>query len=120
MTPRWPRQRKQVVTTPDRSTPIRTCVGCRTRLPQARMVRCVLAPGGPAVSRTAPGRGAWLCSAACLDTAIRRRQFERAWRCPVAQDTLDALRIAFDGVITNMEELPAGGFEPAGTGPMKG
>jgi len=84
------------------------------------MVRCVLAAGGAVVSRTAPGRGAWLCSANCLETAIRRRQLERAWRQPVAQDTLDALRIAFDGVITNMEELPAGGFEPAGTGPMKG
>jgi predicted RNA-binding protein YlxR (DUF448 family) len=32
---------------------------------------------------TAPGRGAYVCSAACLQDAIRRRAFARAYRKPV-------------------------------------
>jgi predicted RNA-binding protein YlxR (DUF448 family) len=57
----------------------------------------VLTPvGRAAISRTAPGRGAWLCAplGECLDTAIRRRGFERAWRRSVPPGALDdVLRI---------------------------
>ena len=74
------------------------------------MVRCVLGPDGPAVSRVAPGRGAWLCSDDCLHLAIRRKAFERAWRRAVPAEGLEALQNAFRAVITNMEELPAAGF----------
>jgi len=82
------------------------------------MVRCVLGPDGPAVSRTAPGRGAWLCSEACLHTAIRRKAFERAWRRAVPAQDLSALQNAFRTVITNMEELPLAGS--TGGAPTKG
>lgn len=87
------------------------------------MVRCVLGPDGAAVSRVAPGRGAWLCSVACLHTAIRRKAFERAWRTPVPTGALeglgDALQNAFPPVITNMEELPTAGLTGAAA-PTKG
>jgi predicted RNA-binding protein YlxR (DUF448 family) len=33
-----------------------------------------------------PGRGAYVCSAACLQEAIRRRAFARAYRRPVRVD----------------------------------
>jgi predicted RNA-binding protein YlxR (DUF448 family) len=76
------------------AVPVRTCVGCRQRQPQAQLLRVVLTPAGQAaVSRTAPGRGAWLCAplGACLDVAQRRRGFERAWRQPVPPGALDEL-----------------------------
>ncbi|MFV0307095.1 MAG: YlxR family protein [Desertimonas sp.] len=70
--------------------PERTCVGCRRRRPQAGLVRVVLTPDGHAVvSRTAPGRGAWLCARdagikpECLALGLRRHGFQRSWRRPV-------------------------------------
>ena len=71
------------------------------------MVRCALGPNGPIVSRTAPGRGAWVCSADCVRAAIAKKAFDRAWRQSVPAGWVDALRIAFEGVITEVEQLPA-------------
>jgi len=81
-------------TTPsDPRRPIRTCVGCRSRRPQDELHRCVLdADGAARISRTAPGRGAWICGAGCLDAARRNRGFQRAWRTDVPPDTFDRLR----------------------------
>jgi predicted RNA-binding protein YlxR (DUF448 family) len=108
-----------VVATERASTPLRTCIGCRRRLPQHALVRCADGPGGAAVGRSAPGRGAWLCSAECFDTAVRRRAFDRAWHRRVPDDTLLALQIAFGRVISHMEELPDAEVAPR-RGPMKG
>jgi predicted RNA-binding protein YlxR (DUF448 family) len=55
----------------------------------------VLAPGGQAVvSRSAAGRGAWLCvpPMPCFELAVRRKAFERAWRRPVGADAVAELR----------------------------
>ncbi|MGI9031561.1 MAG: YlxR family protein, partial [Ilumatobacteraceae bacterium] len=60
--------------------PLRTCVGCRRRRPQAELVRCAVTPDGRAVvDRRAVGRGAWLCPppGPCFELAMRRRGFER-------------------------------------------
>jgi uncharacterized protein len=67
-------------------TPERTCIGCRTRRPQSALVRVAMTPDGRlVVDRTAPGRGAWMCSApnACFELARKRRGFDRAFRRPV-------------------------------------
>jgi predicted RNA-binding protein YlxR (DUF448 family) len=80
---------------PRDADPIRTCVGCRRRRPQRELVRCVLPPDGhPVFSRTAAGRGAWLCvpPAPCFELAVRRRAFDRAWRRPVSRAALEELR----------------------------
>jgi predicted RNA-binding protein YlxR (DUF448 family) len=77
-----------------REGPERTCVGCRRRRLQRELVRCVLgADGRPVVSRTAGGRGAWLCDppGPCFELAVRRKAFERAWRRPIGADVLDEL-----------------------------
>lgn len=90
------------MTAPNDRVPIRTCVGCRAKRPQAELVRCVIAADGCAhVDRHAPGRGAWLCGAACLEPAIRRRGFERAWRIDgrITSAALDALRRELPGTI---------------------
>jgi predicted RNA-binding protein YlxR (DUF448 family) len=38
--------------------------------------------GQPVVSRTASGRGAWMCaeSASCFEAAMKMRAFDRAWK----------------------------------------
>ena len=113
-----------MVTTPDTrvAAPLRTCIGCRRQRPQPELVRCVVSPQGATVSRTAAGRGAWLCSTACFQTAARRKAFDRAWKRTVHPDMLQPLefelRNVLTDVITNMEELPIVGVandEPAAT-----
>ncbi|HEV2640360.1 MAG TPA: YlxR family protein [Actinocrinis sp.] len=63
--------------------PIRTCVGCRTRDPQDRLLRVVAVAGVPTPdpSRRLPGRGAYLHPRPeCLALAERKRVFARALR----------------------------------------
>ncbi len=95
-----------------RRHPERTCVGCRRKASPSRLVRCALTPEGPRLGRSAAGRGAWVCSLACFDLAVRRRAFDRAWRRVVGPEALATLRIAVEPVITNMEELSAVGSRP--------
>jgi predicted RNA-binding protein YlxR (DUF448 family) len=70
------------------------------------MVRCALAAdGSPVISRTAAGRGAWLCTgqATCLQQAIKRRGFDRAWKRPVGATEHNILTIAYEAMTKNME-----------------
>lgn len=83
------------------------------------MVRCVLTDDGAALSRTLPGRGAWLCSRPCWTLARRRRAFARAWHRNVDETTLDALERAFGAEMTGMEDWTASGVAPVQT-PTKG
>ena len=73
------------------------------------MIRCAMSAHGASVSRTAAGRGAWLCSYECFTIAERKKAFERAWKrsAPVGivHDLDQQVRIAFDDVIINMEQL---------------
>jgi predicted RNA-binding protein YlxR (DUF448 family) len=50
------------------------------------------ADGTLSTGRDAPGRGAWVCSPACFDLAVRGGAFERALRRPVPKPGLEALR----------------------------
>lgn len=89
------------------------------------MVRCVLGPEGDAiVSRTAAGRGAWLCAATCFATAVKRKGFERAWRRPVPVGALDELQHqisnAFESTATQMREWTAVGSASDVPTPTKG
>jgi predicted RNA-binding protein YlxR (DUF448 family) len=84
---------------------MRTCVGCRATLPQSDMIRCAVGSDGVAlVSRTASGRGAWLCNPTCFTLAVKRRGFERAWRRPIGSGALSELRNAFESTETHMRE----------------
>jgi predicted RNA-binding protein YlxR (DUF448 family) len=83
----------------DRRAPERTCVGCRARRRQADLVRVARAPDGRlTVSRTASGRGAWLCKPAlqCLQMARKRRGLDKAFRQPVSEAALDELGRALE------------------------
>ncbi|TDE14077.1 YlxR family protein [Jiangella asiatica] len=71
---------------PGRS-PVRTCIGCRSRAVKSELLRVVAggagAPGAlvPDHDGRLPGRGAYLHpNPECLDQAERRRAFSRALR----------------------------------------
>ena len=77
------------------ANPERQCVGCGRRGPQSELVRlCVeerkdSTEGDRAVvvvaGRGLKGRGAYLCrKQACLDRALHRKAFQRAFRATVA------------------------------------
>ena len=95
------------------STPIRTCVGCRERQPQATLLRVRRLGHGalvPAARRgqAARGRSAYLCpDRRCLDRAIKRgglrRAFAREGRVSVgASELWTALK---DSVLRRREEI---------------
>jgi predicted RNA-binding protein YlxR (DUF448 family) len=69
--------------------PVRTCVGCREAAPQSELVRFATVDGRvvPDPAKHLPGRGAWLHpSPSCLERALARRAFNRAFRRPVQVD----------------------------------
>ncbi|MGW0467942.1 YlxR family protein [Streptomyces sp. NPDC003027] len=76
-----------------RVCPERTCVGCRERAAKSDLLRIVAIEGTcvPDPRGTLPGRGAYLHPASvCLDLAVRRRAFPRAFK---AQGPLDTAEI---------------------------
>ena len=86
--------------------PVRTCIGCRQRLAQAKLARVVQSTHGPLlVSRTAPGRGAWLCnSMACLTLATQRKAFERALRVASGAVDVTGVRAVFEGTAPDVAD----------------
>ena len=63
--------------------PVRTCLGCRQAVAQATLVRVRVGDGARVVLdvKRSGGRGAWLHgSGGCLDRAVKRRAFARAFR----------------------------------------
>ena len=87
--------------------PVRTCVGCRGRDTDSRLLRIVHDPETSALSpdprRRAAGRGAWVHrDPRCIATALDRKAFTRALRIAgnVSQDAisevLEELRLGHD------------------------
>lgn len=79
----------------EKKVPMRMCVGCREMKPKRELIRVVRSPEG-AVSMDAtgrkPGRGAYVCrSVDCLKRAIKQRQLERAFDCPLGEETHQSL-----------------------------
>ena len=75
--------------------PIRTCVGCRGRDSDSRLLRIVHDPEAAALlpdpRRRAEGRGAWVHrDERCITTALDRRAFIRSLRVDgnVSQDAI--------------------------------
>jgi predicted RNA-binding protein YlxR (DUF448 family) len=96
MTRRGRGRRSPRTAAPKPEVATRTCLGCRGRFPRDELVRWVVGPDGQLfVDRNLklPGRGAHLChDAACLEKAIRRKAFGRAFRQPVGAIDGEALR----------------------------
>ncbi|MEO9246744.1 YlxR family protein [Citricoccus nitrophenolicus] len=85
-------------------TPVRTCIGCRGKDDHTQLVRLVLdgVTGSRSVvpdwRRRMPGRGAWLHpDDACLQAALKRGAFNRAFRGRVDATSLAGLLAARPG-----------------------
>ena len=67
-----------------RRAPARTCLAMRENVPIEHMIRFVAAPDGtvvPDLSRTLPGRGAWVtASREAIGKAVTQKAFSRAFR----------------------------------------
>ena len=64
--------------------PVRTCVGCGRKAPQAELLRFVARDGRLTPGRREPGRGAYTCRRlACFERAAAQRAFARVLRRPV-------------------------------------
>ncbi|MEU7283282.1 YlxR family protein [Streptomyces sp. NPDC045431] len=75
-----------------RACPERTCVGCRERAAKRELLRIVVIEGAcaPDPRGTLPGRGAYVHPASvCLDLAVRRRAFPRAFKVQGPLETDD-------------------------------
>ncbi|WP_330332931.1 YlxR family protein [Streptomyces sp. NBC_00536] len=82
-----------------RACPERTCVGCRERAAKNDLLRIVVVGDAcvPDPRGTLPGRGAYVHPAVvCLDQAVRRRAFPRAFKSSGPFDTVE-LRKAVEG-----------------------
>ena len=73
----------------------RACVGCRKVQHKQEMIRVVRTPTGIIdidPTGKAEGRGAYLCrKPECLKIALKRRQFERAFKTKVPADIYDRI-----------------------------
>lgn len=67
-----------------RRAPVRTCLATRENVPIEHMIRFVAAPDGtvvPDLSRSLPGRGAWVTATReAIEKAIAQKAFSRAFR----------------------------------------
>lgn len=86
-----------------RHQPLRSCIGCRSVREKRALVRVVRAPDGRLVLDAGgkePGRGAYVCPAReCLDGALRRKAWDRAFRSPVPREAVEELTAAVDELL---------------------
>ncbi len=70
--------------TQGRRQPQRTCLGCRQVKDQTELIRFVCSPDSEVLADLKgrlPGRGAYLCNnRRCIEAAVQRKQFDRAFR----------------------------------------
>ena len=80
---------------------MRMCVGCRTMMDKKVLKRVVRSPEGEIqldMVGKASGRGAYICSAPCLDRAVKTRAFERALGHKADESVLAGLREALNAL----------------------
>ena len=90
-----------------RRSPQRSCIGCRAVRDKKDLVRLVHTPEGS--YRLDPtgklsGRGAYLCpSLNCLNSAVKRKAFDRAFRGSVPREEVEALTEEMAGLVQTRE-----------------
>lgn len=87
--------------------PMRKCVGCGEMKPKRDLARVVKAPdtkneNGEIITQgelsldltgKKPGRGAYVCkNTDCLEKAIKKRQFERAFQRQIPEGVFDGIK----------------------------
>jgi uncharacterized protein len=72
---------------PERSSPLRTCIGCGRKAPKGELLRFVARDGTLVQSATESGRGAYTCPRlACFERAGTRNAFNRTLKRTVRVD----------------------------------
>ena len=72
---------------PERSTPLRTCVGCGRKAPKNEFLRFIARDGALVPGNSDSGRGAYTCRRlACFERAASRGGFNRTLRRTVRVD----------------------------------
>ncbi len=79
--------------------PERTCLGCYSKKNKYDLVRIILSADGtvmPDPSGKGRGRGAYVCAdMQCLENAIKKRRFDRAFRCTIEKKFMEKLKAGF-------------------------
>lgn len=78
----------------EKRTKQRTCIECRKGASKQELLRIVRTPEGEIeFDRTgkANGRGAYVCSVACLDKALQTHKLDRALRVSVDKDKCERI-----------------------------
>ena len=81
-----------------RKTPLRRCIGCNEMKPKKEMIRVVKTAEGPVVPDSTGrrnGRGAYVCSAACLAAAKKNKGLARALKAEIPEEVYEELKEAF-------------------------
>lgn len=72
---------------------LRRCVACRALLDRRLLWRVIRDHQDGLVIDDGMGRSAYLCQTeTCLEEARRRKRFQKALRCQVSEDVLEALQ----------------------------
>ncbi|HUY53783.1 MAG TPA: YlxR family protein [Candidatus Nanopelagicaceae bacterium] len=85
--------------------PLRTCLGCRRRLPQTDLVRLRVSAGAVVIDPAGfrgPGRGAYICAKMdCWQAVVRRRALRHGLGPALAAADQTALAGTLAGMISN-------------------
>jgi predicted RNA-binding protein YlxR (DUF448 family)/ribosomal protein L7Ae-like RNA K-turn-binding protein len=83
--------------------PQRSCLACRQARDKGTLLRFVLSPQGevvPDLESKLPGRGAYTCiSTHCLQTALKQRQFSRAFKREIISLVPDEMVVQVAGIM---------------------
>lgn len=77
---------------------VRTCIGCGAQSGKASLHRFVRSADGTVSfdpTGRKPGRGAYVCSAECLESAFKARKLQRALKCGIDQGSAEGLMADF-------------------------
>jgi predicted RNA-binding protein YlxR (DUF448 family)/ribosomal protein L30E len=83
--------------------PQRSCLGCRQSRDRDALIRFVLSPQSelvPDIEAKLPGRGAYTCvSGTCLQSALKQRQFSRAFKREVVTASPDDMSVQVGAIL---------------------
>lgn len=80
---------------------LRSCIACGTSASKRDLVRIVRTPEGSLQLDTSgkkPGRGAYVCSLACFEQALRSSKLQRALKTNISQNELESLTVQVQSV----------------------
>ena len=88
---------------PQQAAPKRlgSCIACGTSASKRDLVRIVRTPEGSLQLDTSgkkPGRGAYVCSLACFEQALRSSKLQRALKTNISQNELESLTVQVQSV----------------------